>query len=345
MKIYEKIKKFIKDYFKIIILYLIIFLLLTIKLPYYIETPGGLIDTSKKVITNDNFKLSGSLNMAYVSEIHATIPTYLFSKINKDWKAQKEEKITVGNEKIEDLEYRNKMLLKESNKIAQLVAYNHSKINYKINNNKIYVTYIDDKAITNLKVKDQILKVDEKEVLDKNHLQTYIASKNINDEVKLTVKRNNKLIKKKAKLISVNKEPKVGAVITEDFDIKSNKKIKFTFKDSESGPSGGLMLALTVYSYINKIDITNGKKIAGTGTINIDGTVGEISGVKYKLMGAVKNKADVFLVPKGKNYDEAKKIKNERNYNIEIIPIETFEEALKHLKNIFYLNKKRKIVF
>lgn len=332
MKIYEKIKKFIKGYFKIIILYLIIFLLLTIKLPYYIETPGGLIDTSKKVITNDNFKLSGSLNMAYVSEIHATIPTILFSKINKDWKVQKEEKVTVGNEKIEDLEYRNKMLLKESNKIAQLVAYNHSKINYKINNNKIYVIYIDDKAVTNLKVKDQIINVDEKEVVDKNHLQTYIASKNISDEVKFTVKRNNKLIKKKAKLISVNKEPKVGAVITEDFDIKSNKKIKFTFKDSESGPSGGLILTLTVYSYINKIDITNGKKISGTGTINIDGTVGEISGVKYKLMGAVKNKADVFLVPKGKNYDEAKKIKNERNYNIEIIPIETFEEALKHLK-------------
>ena len=332
MKIYEKINKFIKEYYKIIILYIFIFLLLTIKLPYYIETPGGLLDTSKKVITDDNFKLKGSLNMAYVSELHATIPTYLYSKINKDWNAEKEEKITVGNEKMEDLEYRNKMLLKESNKIAQLVAYDNSNIDYKITNNKIYVTYIDDKAKTDLKVKDQIIKVDGKKVLDKNHLQAYIASKNIDDEITLTVKRKNKLLKRKATLIDVNNEPKVGAIITEDFDIKSNKKIKFTFKDSESGPSGGLMLTLTVYSYINRIDLTNGNVIAGTGTINLDGTVGEISGVKYKLIGAVKNKAKIFIVPKGNNYNEAKKVKKEKNYSIELIPVETFEEALKYLK-------------
>lgn len=332
MKIYEKTKNIIKEYYKVIIVYTIIFLLLTIKLPYYIDSPGGLIDTSKKVITNENFKLSGSLNMAYVSELQATIPTYIYSKINKDWNAEKEEKITAGNEKIEDLEYRNKKLLKESYNIAQLVAYNHSNINYKIVNNKVYVTYIDGKAKTDLKVKDQIIKVDEKNIIDKNYLQTYIASKNINDKITFKVKRNNKLLNRKAILIDVNKEPKVGALITEDFNIKSNKKIKFNFKNSESGPSGGLMLTLTIYSYLNKIDITNGKKIAGTGTIDIDGTVGEISGVKYKLMGAVKDKADIFIVPKGKNYEEAKKVKKEKNYKIELIPVETFEEALKKLK-------------
>lgn len=332
MKIYEKINKFIKEYYKIIILYTFIFLLLTIKLPYYIETPGGLIDTKEKVQTNEEFKLSGSLNMAYVSEIHATIPTYIYSKINKDWNAEKEEKITAGNEKMEDLEYRNKMLLKESYNTAKLVAYNHSNTNYKITNNKIYVTYIDDKANTNLKIKDQILKVDEKKVIDKNYLQTYIASKNINDEITFTVKRKNKILKRKAVLIDVNNSPKVGLLIAEDFNIKSNKKIKFKFKDSESGPSGGLMLTLTIYSYINKIDLTKGQIVAGTGTINPDGTVGEISGVKYKLIGAVNKKAKIFIVPKGKNYEEAKKVKKEKNYNIELIPVESFEETLKYLK-------------
>lgn len=332
MKIYEKINKFIKEYYKIIILYTFIFILLTIKLPYYIETPGGLIDTKEKVQTNEEFKLSGSLNMAYVSEIHATIPTYIYSKINKDWNAEKEEKITAGNEKMEDLEYRNKMLLKESYNTAKLVAYNHSNTNYKITNNKIYVTYIDDKANTNLKLKDQILKVDEKKVIDKNYLQTYIASKNINDEITFTVKRKNKILKRKAVLIDVNNSPKVGLLIAEDFNIKSNKKIKFKFKDSESGPSGGLMLTLTIYSYINKIDLTKGQIVAGTGTINPDGTVGEISGVKYKLIGAVNKKAKIFIVPKGKNYEEAKKVKKDKNYNIELIPVESFEETLKYLK-------------
>ena len=91
------------------------------------------------------------------------------------------------------------------------------------------------------------------------------------------------------------------------------------------------MLALTIYSNINKIDLTQGKKIAGTGTIEIDGTVGQISGVKYKLIGAVNNKADVFIVPKGDNYNEAKKVKKERGFKIDIVPVETFEQALNYL--------------
>ena len=332
MKIYDKIKKFIKEYYKIITIYILIFLLFTIKLPYYIETPGGLIDTSKRVITNDNYKLSGSLNMAYVSEIHATIPTFLYSKINKDWQAQKEEKITVGNEKIEDLEYRNKMLLKESKLISELVAYKNSNIDYEIENEKIYITYIDDKADTNLKVKDRLLEVDGNKIIDKNYLYSYITSKSIGDKITFKVKEKSKEKIKTANLINVNNEPKVGALITETFKIKSKRKIKFNFEKTESGPSGGLMLALTIYSYINKIDLTNGKKIAGTGTIDIDGTVGEISGIKYKLIGAVKNKAQVFLVPKGKNYEEAKKTKKEKGYSIELVPIETFEQTLKYLK-------------
>ena len=330
-KIYENIKEFIKKNYKIIIVYILIVCLFLIHLPYYISYPGGLIDTSKKIKTNNNFKLKGSLNMAYVSEIHATIPTYLFSLINKDWDSEKEKDIVSGDESVEDMEYRNKMLLKESNKIASLVAYKNSNVKYSIKNNKVYVTYIDPLAKTNLKVKDQIIKIDGNKVTDKNYLFQYIKSKNINDEVSLTVLKGKKEVNKKAKLINVDGEAKIGALVTETFDISSNKDIKYTFDDAESGPSGGLMLSLTIYSNINQKDITKGKKIAGTGTIDINGFIGPISGVKYKLIGAVNNKADVFLVPKGENYKEAKKLKDERGYNIDIIEVETFEQALKYL--------------
>ena len=70
---------------------------------------------------------------------------------------------------------------------------------------------------------------------------------------------------------------------------------------------------MEIYNQITDNDITNGLKIMGTGTISKDGKVGEIGGVKYKLLGAVKNKADVFICPK-ENYEEAKKVRDERNY-------------------------------
>lgn len=331
IKIYEKIKKFIKKNYKIILIYAVLIFIFTFNLPYYISAPGGLLDTSKKIIASDDFKLSGSLNMAYVTEIHASIPTFLWSFIADDWDLEKQDDVKVGVESIEDMQKRNKMLLTESNKIAELVAYKHSNIDYEITKEIVFISYIDENAKTDLKVGDQILEVDGNKVVDKNYLLSYIVSKNVGDEITFKVLDNKKEVERKSTLIDIDGEPKVGAMITEDFDIKSDKKIKFNFSSSESGPSGGLMLTLTIYSNLNKVDLTSGKKIAGTGTIDISGNVGEISGVKYKLIGAVNSGADVFLVPEGDNYKEAKKLKDKRGYNIDIVPIETFEEALKYL--------------
>ena len=64
------------------------------------------------------------------------------------------------------------------------------------------------------------------------------------------------------------------------------------------------------------------------------GNVGEISGVKYKLAGAVKENSDIFLVPSGENYKEAIKEQKEHNYDIEIVEVKTFDEALDYLKKL-----------
>ena len=332
--LFNNIKKFIKEYYKVIIVYVLILAFFLVEFPYYISAPGGLINTDDKIETTESFKMSGSLNMAYVSEIHATIPTLVISLLNKDWDVEKEEEVKNDNETIEEKDYRNKMLLEESNDTALLVAYKHSDIDYKVTNNKVYITYVDKLADTNLKIGDQILKVDDTEITDKNSLFEYIASKQIGDKITLEVKDINGDDKKReATLINVLDEPKVGAVVTETFDVKSDEKVNFNFKDRESGSSGGLMLTLTIYSHLNEIDLTDGKTIVGTGTIDINGNVGEISGIKYKLIGAVNKGADVFLVPVGENYEEAKKLKEERNYDIELVPVATFEEALKYLEN------------
>ena len=331
--LFNNIKKILKEYYKVIIVYILILAFFLIEFPYYISAPGGLIDTDDKIETTEDFKMSGSLNMAYVSEIHATAPTLIISLFNDDWDVQKEEEVKNDNETIEEKNYRNKMLLEEANDTALLVAYKHSDIDYKITNNKVYITYVDELAKTDLKIGDRILKVDNQEIVDKNGLFSYIASKNIGDKITMQVEDidGNKKTRK-ATLINVLDEPKVGAVVTETFDVESDEEVYFNCKDSESGSSGGLMLTLTLYSHLNEIDLTNGKTIVGTGTIDINGNVGEISGIKYKLIGAVNKKADVFLVPAGDNYEEAKKVKEEKGYDIDLVPVETFEEALKYLE-------------
>ena len=95
------------------------------------------------------------------------------------------------------------------------------------------------------------------------------------------------------------------------------------------------MIALAVYDAITEEDITGGLTIVGTGTIDVYGNVGSIGGVEYKLKGAEKKGADIFFVPRGENYDEAKKLVDKEKYKIKLVPVSTFEEALNYLlKNV-----------
>ena len=74
--------------------------------------------------------------------------------------------------------------------------------------------------------------------------------------------------------------------------------------------------------------------IVGTGTIDLDGNIGSIGGVEYKLKSAVKKKVDLFIVPNDINYKEALKLKQKYNYNIEIIGVSTFDEVIEYLNNV-----------
>lgn len=122
----------------------------------------------------------------------------------------------------------------------------------------------------------------------------------------------------------------IGVMLSTLFDLKLDFKLELKTENRESGGSGGLMTALAVYNNLTQKDLTNGRKIVGTGTIDAAGNVGLIGGVKYKLIGAVKNNADLFIVPKN-NLKEALEYKKKYNYKIEIIGVNTFKEAVELL--------------
>jgi Lon-like protease len=63
------------------------------------------------------------------------------------------------------------------------------------------------------------------------------------------------------------------------------------------GPSAGLMFTLGIIDKLKPEDLTGGKIIAGTGTIDDEGNVGPIGGIPQKLVGAEEAGAQLFLVP------------------------------------------------
>ena len=93
---------------------------------------------------------------------------------------------------------------------------------------------------------------------------------------------------------------------------------------SVGGPSAGLMMALNVYNKLIETDITNSTVIAGTGTIEIDGSVGPVGGVKQKVIAAKRAGATLILVPTA-NYEDAKPFRDDKTF---IIAVDTFKNAL-----------------
>lgn len=332
-KTYEKIKNFIKENYKFILLLLAVFLLFNIKLPYYITTSGGLIDIESRIDIEEKKEIDGSFNLAYVNELHATIPFLLISLFNDDWEVLKEEDITVNQEDIEDVYIRDSLLLQEANNNAIKLAYKKAFSSVKVIESKVYVVYIDEEAKTDLSVGDQIVKVNNVSINSKEDLYTYIKKQSENETLTFEVINNDKTYTREAITFKEADETFVGIMIANVDTLETDPEINIKFRDSESGSSGGLMMSLAIYNYLIDEDITKGRKIVGTGTIDENGNVGSIGGVKYKLKGAVKEKADLFFVPVGENYEEVLKLKEENNYDIEIIAVETLDEAIDYLEN------------
>jgi PDZ domain-containing protein len=119
-------------------------------------------------------------------------------------------------------------------------------------------------------------------------------------------------------------EPMVGFLATtvnERFDFPFEIDIK---TGNVGGPSAGLMMALNVYNNLIPEDLTNSMIVAGTGTIEIDGSVGPVGGIKQKVIAAKKAGAELILVPVA-NFDEAKIFETEETA---IVAVDSFSEAL-----------------
>ena len=234
---------------------------------------------------------------------------------------------------MDDMLKKDRLEFEASVDNATISAYKMLNKDLQITGSHNIVTYIDEKAETKLKLFDEILAVDGKEFSDMEEYRSIVTSHQKGDVLTLKIKRNKKEKDVKIKVYDTSDGLKTGISIVTTYDFKNPDDLKIKSKASESGPSGGMMMALGIYNALTKEDITKGKNIVGTGTIDKEGNVGEIGGIKYKLIGAVKNKADIFICPK-ENYEEAKKVAKEKNYDIIIITDATLEGVINDLKNL-----------
>ena len=331
-KIYEKLKEFIKENYKGLIAIVVVFLLFMIELPYSIYTPGGTVNLNDRITVEDAYETEGSFNMAYVSMVRGSIPFLLISYVIPDWDIVAKEDITIEGEDMDDMLARERLSMQESMDAAIINAYRAAGRDIQITGTINEVSYIAEEADTDLEIGDQILSINGVDISSFDDLKNVVENLKLNEEVKLKVIRDEEEIECYAVTYDAD-GIKIGVSILTTYEYITDPEVTITSKASEAGSSGGLMMSLAIYNQLVPKDITGGMKIVGTGTIDIEGNVGEIGGVKYKLIGAVKNDAEIFICPKG-NYEEALSVAKEKEYDITIIGVDTFDEAIKKLEEI-----------
>jgi PDZ domain-containing protein len=122
--------------------------------------------------------------------------------------------------------------------------------------------------------------------------------------------------------------PVIGVIVSQAADIKLPVDVEID-THGVGGPSAGLAFALDLLEELGR-DVDHGNRIAVTGALELDGTIGEIGGVKQKTIGVERAGIKVFVVPAGENAAEARRYAD----GIRIVPVTSFQQALRKLATL-----------
>lgn len=229
----------------------------------------------------------------------------------------------------------NLELMMNSQQIAVAVALDRLGIEVGVQGTGALVAEVleDSGGFGIVEVNDIVVAVDGAEVQFVQELINAVRAKQVGDTVTLTISRNDELIERQVVLGESQADaglPVVGITVADAgaaFDFPFDVTID---AGSVGGSSAGMMLTLAVYNRLSEDDLTGGHRIAGTGTMSTDGTVGRIGGIKQKTFAAIGVGAEYILVPAGDFEDSFAAADGK----IEVIAVSTIDDALEFLHSL-----------
>ena len=185
---------------------------------------------------------------------------------------------------------------------------------------------------------DKLSKVDGTPLSVVDDLAPVLAKHKPGDKVEIEYERDGKPGSGEVELIASPDEPErtiIGFIPSDTAVIKLPSNVKINI-DTESigGPSAGLAFTLTLIDQLSKGDLLGGKRIAVTGTIDINAKVGAIGGLTSKASTVMQTGAKYFVVPTSQGEKDIADARKVVGNAVEIIPVATLDEALAALRRI-----------
>ncbi|KRM62376.1 hypothetical protein FC26_GL002440 [Paucilactobacillus vaccinostercus DSM 20634] len=315
----------------------------------YIESPGE-ADGLKSYVTIKNHpdKRSGSYMITSVYLQRARPITYLWALADPHDTIESASEVTGGQS---DATYDKVQGFYMQSAINEAIATAYKAAGQQFTKKYlgIYVLEVqsNSKFKKSIKVGDTVTKVNGRHFDTSAGYQKYLSHQKIGTPVEVTYLHNGKQHVSTHPLVRLStKKAGIGIILTDN--VKVTTKIPVKVNPGElGGPSGGLMFSLQIYQQLTNQNLRQGRKIAGTGTINPDGSVGEIGGIDKKVIAAKKAGAKIFFAPYVKptkellkyeeqhktNYQLAKQTAKKYAPNMKVVPVKTFNDAVRYLEN------------
>lgn len=331
--------------FFIVVCILAVFLS-TYQLDLYITRPGSAFELSPLVeVDGGDEDDEGSLSLMTVSMLTATPTLYAYAKFQDGYKIMKPEQVRSPHESDEEYNVRQLKLMSDSQINALQIAFERADLPYEVSNNGVFILHVLDGGAADgvLAPGDRILSIDGNEFESQEEFIEYLAGKKEGDQVELQYERDDRKITNTVALAPLpGTEERIGIGISfvEDKSIMTTPKVKIE-SDEIGGPSAGFMFTLEVLNQLLEEDITKGYDIAGTGTMESDGSVGRIGGIDQKLMAADREDIEIFFAPDDEtegdtesNYALAKKTAEKIGTDMKVVPVKTIDDALGYLEGL-----------
>ncbi|MEJ5919258.1 YlbL family protein [Corynebacterium sp. H78] len=278
--------------------------------PFAAEGPGPLFDVlgdleGKPMIDVsgegvDTEKPKGSFNMTTVAVHHSvSLPQAIGLWLKEDTTVVPIESVFPPGVSEEEIQEKNDLMFTDSEANATAAALAELGLPTKVS---VAMIMKDSAAEGVLKEGDILHRVGEEAVQRPESVKAAVAAMKPGDDVDLIVERVNEQGKSVLEPVTVklgdNPDNKDLAFLGIGMEAQPDGEVEVAYNvTGVGGPSAGLMLALGVVDKLSPGDLTGGKRIAGTGTIDGAGRVGEIGGITHKIAAAREEGGEYFFVP------------------------------------------------
>jgi PDZ domain-containing protein len=322
-----------------------------VNMPYYAWSPGPVNDSADVVSVPDGYSASGDLLFLTVELREVNLLEFVAANLDPEISLSSIEAVRPAGVSREELRRRNLEAMNTSQQRAIYVALTKAGYDVPLEGQGALVQGIVEgsPAVGIIEELDLITAVDGEPVGFAEDAIALLSSRAPGEVVRLTVQRPTDESMTEFEVVEVEvtlamwtgtdddgneiTDPDRGmvGVLLDDVDPVPQFPVDVAI-DAENvgGPSAGMMFTLEIINQLTEEDLTKGRRIAGTGTIRLDETVGAIGGMRQKVFGAIAAGAEFVLAP-ANNYDEAVAAAGD---DIEVIRVETIDDALDFLATL-----------